>query len=125
MASVIRLTLHGDEVLYARLANAPQKVQRAAGEGLRAAGEKILDEAGERTPVDTGRLKGSRAMVGPTGSGNKIEVVLQYGTTYAIYVHERLELNHPVGQAKFLESAVIDGVDTFIEEMNKALRSAI
>lgn len=30
-------------------------------------------------------------------------VVVGYTQSYAIYVHENLEANHPVGQAKFLE----------------------
>lgn len=29
-----------------------------------------------------------------------------YSASYAIYVHENLEAHHPIGQAKYLESAV-------------------
>ena len=70
----------------------------------------VLIEANSarRTPVDTGNLKLS-------GLGKaRVAVSVPAGTVgyttntadYAIYVHERLGLNHPVGEAKFLEKAV-------------------
>jgi hypothetical protein len=62
--------------------------------------ELVKEEAVRRCPIDTGALrKSARVKIrGNTGSIN-------FGMSYAIYVHERLDLRHPVGEAKFLENA--------------------
>ena len=36
-------------------------------------------------------------------------VAVGFAADYAIYVHENLQAHHPVGQAKFLESAAREG----------------
>ncbi len=36
-------------------------------------------------------------------TSSKGAVIVGYTQAYAVYVHENLEANHPVGQAKFLE----------------------
>jgi hypothetical protein len=66
--------------------------------------ELVKEEAVRRCPIDTGKLRKSARvkMRGNTGSisfGDDLEIY------YAIYVHERLDLHHPVGEAKFLEKA--------------------
>ena len=61
-----------------------------------------------RTPVDTGNLRATGHVKPPERRGGTVTVLLAYGTDYAIYVHEILTSNHPVGRAKFLESAVKD-----------------
>lgn len=35
---------------------------------------------------------------------NNVQVAVGYTASYAIYVHENLQAQHPVGQAKFLET---------------------
>lgn len=66
----------------------------------------------EMTPVLTSALKNSHAIVDdePKVEGDKVSVTIEVGgpaAPYAIYVHENLEARHPVGQAKFLEYAVL------------------
>lgn len=69
---------------------------------------KIEAEAMRRTPVDTGHLRRSAA-------GNTVVIkadnkgatgVVVFTANYAVYVHERTELRHEVGEAKFLEKAI-------------------
>lgn len=59
----------------------------------------------DMAPWDTGRLKQSHYVAPPTvdAAGERITVDLGYGVAYAIYVHERTELHHPHGQAKWLQ----------------------
>lgn len=38
----------------------------------------------------------------------KVSVRVSYSTNYAIYVHEDLSAQHPIGQAKFLEQPARD-----------------
>lgn len=53
-------------------------------------------------PVDTGALRNS-AYTRHVGRGFDITVWVGYTVEYAVYVHERLDVHHPIGQAKFLE----------------------
>lgn len=73
--------------------------------------EAVMSEAKARTPVDTGTLRASGTVLPPKVKGSRIEVDAGFGGAaqdYAIPVHERLGVHHPVGQAKFLESAFLE-----------------
>lgn len=54
-----------------------------------------------------------------------VSVLVGFGTNYALYVHENLEANHPVGQAKFLEQPARemqrDLADIVVEGMRKGI----
>jgi hypothetical protein len=68
-------------------------------------------EVRRRTPVDLGDLRRSIAVVGPTRAGKVVFVKIVAGgpaAPYAIYVHENLTAYHKVGQAKFLESVIME-----------------
>lgn len=57
-------------------------------------------------PVDTGVLRASGIVLPPEIRGSHVDVKLGYGgnaSSYALEVHERLGVHHPVGQAKYLE----------------------
>ena len=68
-------------------------------------------EAKRRTPVDTGELRASIHVEGPFRSGRRIWCSIVAGgpaAPYAIRVHEDLEAFHKVGQAKYIESVVVE-----------------
>jgi hypothetical protein len=68
-------------------------------------------EVKRRTPVDKGTLRGTVHTVGPFRQFRKIYTLIAAGgpsAPYAIYVHENLEAHHTVGQAKFIESVVLE-----------------
>lgn len=68
-------------------------------------------EAKRRTPVDTGNLRASVHTEGPEFEGDSIYTQIVAGgvsAPYAIYVHENLEAFHKVGQAKFIESVILE-----------------
>ena len=84
-----------------------------------------LELAQSRTPVKTGALRDSGILGSVETQGHDIWIPIIFGTdlTYAIYVHENLEANHPNGgQAKFLESAVLDRIDGKLQRVGDNIR---
>lgn len=95
-------------------------VKDPAGRALRSIGEIYMTEAKRRTPVETGVLRASGHVEGPTKEGDSWKVRLVFGgpsAPYAIHVHENLHARHPVGQAKFLESVVLEHRNNFASEV--------
>lgn len=65
----------------------------------------------ERTPIDTSALRNSFYLRAPEFRGRTVTIELGCGgpaAPYAAIVHEDLEAFHPVGQAKFIESVLIE-----------------
>lgn len=79
-----------------------EEIRKALAAALYQEGFALIADSIREVPVDFGRLRGSHYVAPPAGETNP-EVEVGYGTDYAAYVHERTELNHPVGKAKFLE----------------------
>jgi hypothetical protein len=113
-----------DEYLFAT----GQQMEKA----LRRGANYVKIESQRLCPVDTGRLRKS-ARIGQNGKGMRTEVFVSYNTEYAVYVHERLDVFHRVGQAKFLETVLknqkreILGVviESLREQQKKAIRKAL
>jgi hypothetical protein len=86
----------------------------AIKEGGRALYQEALVEQKEsmrRTPVNTGALRGSHETSRPAQDGGNVSVTITVGgpaAPYAVPVHENLDAHHPVGQAKFLESVIME-----------------
>lgn len=91
-------------------------------EGLRA-DARALEE--DMAPWDTGRLKQSHYVGPPTEQGSQIIVELGYGVAYAIYVHERTELRHPHGQAKWLARTLAEVAQGFEARLASKVRRAL
>jgi hypothetical protein len=71
-----------------------------------------------QVPVEYGRLRASGYVSPPTGVDNP-EVEVGYGTDYAVYVHERTELRHKVGKAKFLSDPMNERQNGYAERLAK------
>lgn len=71
-------------------------------------------EVVRRTPVDKGALRASIRVEGPLRTGPNDSIIYALivaggpSAPYALYVHEDLEAIHPVGQAKFIESVLLE-----------------
>lgn len=94
-----------------RLKRLAQRFPDEVGRGLYIETEVEATEVKKRTPVDKGPLRASIHQIGPFREGRRIYTMIVVGGTsapYAIYVHEDLEAFHPVGQAKFLESVILE-----------------
>ena len=62
-------------------------------QGLKLAGLHLFNTSQDLVPVWRGILRGS-GRVRSVGGGFKAEVIVSYGTDYAIYVHENLQAAH-------------------------------
>ena len=102
----VNVQMTGDRALAAKLALLVKTAPQAVVLGMYALGERIMADSVRRTPVDTGRLR-STAYVAPPSMVEPGVVEMGYGTQYAVAVHERTEVAHSTGEAKFLESAVL------------------
>lgn len=77
-----------------------------AKRALDVAGEQVIGDAQQLTPVDTGALAGSATTLPAEEKAGSIEKTIGFATDYAAAVHERLDQHHEVGQAKYLETAM-------------------
>jgi len=105
---MIKIT--GLDELERALRQAGDTAYRLLRVALRNEAETVMTTAKLRTPVDTGALRASGHVADESRPG-KAKMTLAYGgaaAPYAIYVHELTGNRHPVGQAKFLESAVLE-----------------
>ena len=96
------------------------QVEKNALNALEALGNEIKSLSQSRCPVDSGALRGSAQVV---RQGDK--VIIGYGgaaSSYSIAQHENLQYHHPVGQAKFLESAFDELSGKVTEYVKLALR---
>lgn len=85
----------------------PNEVERALYQET----EVEAKEVKRRTPVDTGELRASVHVEGPTRQWRTIYTKIVAGgpaAPYAIYVHEDLDAIHKVGQAKYIESVILE-----------------
>ena len=67
----------------------------------------------EFVPVDTRRLQRSGKVERDKRSSGLIRVRMSYGggdVFYALIVHERLDVNHPIGSAKYLEIPLMEAL---------------
>lgn len=98
----------GLDVLVRSLSALPSAIHAAAGRALREEGERIMTNAKQRTPVATGALRASGHVTGPDADTSVHLIFGGPAADYAVYVHERLGVHHPNGEAKFLEHAVLE-----------------
>ena len=81
----------------------------------------LLADSLLQVPVDTGTLRRSGYAEPPHDVRNPVAVV-GYGTDYALPVHERMEAQHPVGNAKFLERPFLARQQNFVQRMIDRIR---
>lgn len=85
----------------------------------------VLARSRALVPVNTGRLKSTGQVIGPELKDGSWEVHIGYGDRksawYANVVHERLDVRHPRGQAKFLETSINEN----LKQLDAALVNAI
>lgn len=85
---------------------AKARARRAAKRALEVFGAKVIGQAQEMVPVDTGALAASGVFPDAVEEGDQITQTIGFNTNYAAAVHERLDQKHTQGQAKFLSTAI-------------------
>lgn len=107
----IRLKLTGDAQVLAALKRLETDAPQAFAAALYQEAEIEMEEAKRRVPVDTGALRDSGHVQPPVVRGGRVSLTMGFGgpaAPYAVPVHENLEAFHKVGQAKYLESVVLE-----------------
>lgn len=107
---MIKFQLGGTEV-FGKLEVLAANAAPAFAAAGRAELEVELTEARYRTPVATGALRASGYVAEPQITERQIDIEIGFGgpaAPYALYVHENLSAHHKVGQAKFLESVLME-----------------
>jgi len=94
------------------------RILKAALVGPKRVGEALFEEMGvelkevvKRTPKASGDLRASEKRLGPFMDGSSIIVLIVAGgpdVPYAMIVHEDLDAIHPIGQAKYIESVLLE-----------------
>lgn len=102
-----------------RIKSRPEKLRKVLPAVFFQEAEEIMTEAKQETPVDRGLLRASGFAALPVEENGKVSVTMGFGGVagsgnlgetnegdvgYAVYVHENLDSNHIVGNAKFLEN---------------------
>ena len=81
-------------------------------------------ESRQRTPVKWGNLRASHEVHPPKIQGNDISVRITVGgpaAPYAWLVHEDLDATHTVGQAKFLESTLLESKPFLAQRLKRRI----
>ena len=109
----------------AGLGKAKERGRAAARRALDRFGEHVLGDAQQLTPVKTGFLQNSATAEPAQDLGGKLTKEIGFNASYAAPVHERLDVHHAIGQAKFLSTAVERNApklaDYVVNEVKKAL----
>lgn len=103
MPGLLRLT--GQKQILQRISRIAKQMPDTIVKALTQEGNVELTEMRRRTPVEFGPLRASLTM---SVERNGSRITLEFGAggpsaPYAVYVHERTELLHKVGEAKFIE----------------------
>jgi len=108
------------------LENIRRRLLKGMEAGLYHEAERIMaDSKTNYVPVDLGTLKGSGRVEQPTNDGQTIRVTLGYGgaaSAYALVQHERLDYHHTVGQAKYLETPVMNAAHGLGQRLGMSVR---
>lgn len=85
----------------------------------------VIGKAQKLAPIEFGTLKASGVAEKAEAKGNDIFAVVGFNTNYAAAVHERLDLNHDQGQAKYLEDAMRTEGPKLVPFVEKEMRKAL
>lgn len=117
------MALKGKESVVRNLLSAVERLKGAGSAALYQEGLAVDAESVKRTPVDTGRLRATHYVAPPVQRGDTVVVELGNGTDYAVYVHERTDQAHKVGEAKFLQNALNARTTGMLERLQKRTRA--
>lgn len=106
--------LRGDREMRRKLERMARRFPETMKMALRTEAETIMTTSKTQfVPVDLGVLRASGHVQQPVEKGGAVEVTLAYGgaaEAYALIQHERLDFQHRVGQAKYLERPMMQAL---------------
>lgn len=101
MSDGLSATVTGGSAVTEAIEAALQRMPGAVQVGLLVEGARIAADAASRCPVDSGELRASVYVAPKSGGG----VEVGFKAPHAVQVHERTDVDHDDGEAKFLEKA--------------------
>lgn len=104
----VSIELRGDEKIRDELRRQSKICPPAAAAMVYGFGTRVMRDSVKRTPTLTGELKDSAYVTVPQASSGHPSVEIGYGSEHAVPVHEKTEVSHYDGEAKFLQKA-LDG----------------
>lgn len=112
----------GDKKLVAEMRRLAREFPNETIAAMYQEGLALQAEAQRRTPVEYGTL---RASAFTTIAPSKTKVEVGFGADYAYWVHERTELRHVVGEAKFLINAFHARASGYLERLAGRVRRLV
>ena len=128
---------------FASIANFEQQLLRKLRQGqiegglsIREQAEEIMGNSHSQVPEDTGALAAA-GFVDARNAGADARVRIGYDgsrlntksgktvSSYIMQVHERLDIHHPKGNAKFFEGPILQYIPKFEPTIAAALRRAL
>jgi Bacteriophage HK97-gp10, putative tail-component len=126
---MVRFAVKGVEAMLARFFELDTRGEKAIEHALTKLGAEEMEEAQRRVPVATGDLRDSGMVHPPKWKANKaVSIELTFGggqVTYAIPVHEDLEVFHRNGQAKYLESVLNESDYFWLSRVARDVRAEL
>lgn len=126
------LEITGGANLSGTLATYAEEMTEELARAMFEFGGRVMNEAIQLTPIDTGELRSRAFVEGPfiTDDEQYYAVVVGYekhtdktdGDYYAVPVHERTGVHHPTGQAKFLEEPFKRLESEFLRDLAEAAK---
>lgn len=111
------------------LASMPATIGQGFKTALREFAEDVLARSQALVPVNTGRLKSTGQVNGPELKNGSLEVHIGYGDRrtafYAAIVHERLDVRHPRGSAKYLEIPLNENLKQLDAALARVVETAL
>lgn len=135
------LSIAGDDRVASKLKIYSKEMSEAVARAMFEFAGEIQTQSELLVPNDTGELQSRSFVEGPMLSkdGSEYLVVVGYekhgartgkknedaiGNFYAVPVHERMNVNHPNGQAKYLEQPYKEMADKFLPYLAEAAKEA-
>lgn len=134
---VAKLELRGVEKFLARLDGFAPRVRQAASDAVYKQMEIVATDAKNRVPVDLGTLKSTIHARRDEEAGDAISSIAVAGpmpsdpldsgpaNDYAIVQHERLDFQHKVGEAKYLEKALDGQASKMTRQIAEDIKAAV
>jgi hypothetical protein len=125
LADTIKIDFSGFNEVATSFEQMRKRSVRANRAGLHAGALAIMAISVRLVPVDFNFLRGSAFVEKPRQVGKEARVRVGYGTKYAAAVHERTEVNHTVGQAKYLTDAIDNNNAVFLRVFSMVARRVL
>ena len=127
MADGLKVRVEGLTPTLRRYRDLAKAAPAVTGRALFGEGEEIMRRSKQIVPVDTGALRASGHVVPPKPQRFPVIVELAYGgpsAPYALAVHEKMEVKHTNGQAKYLEVPFKARQTGMSQRIAKAMRTS-